>query len=86
MDNQTTADSADVITDNGGARKVLRGIRKFALEFLLPFLAIGPVLYGAETLAEMLGFHGTGAQFIRFIMLGVYGLIIFVVMKSANKR
>jgi len=61
-------------------------LRKFTLQFLLPLIAIGPLLIGAEKIAELLGFHGTDTQFIRMIMLGVYAVIFFTVVGSAKKR
>lgn len=58
---------------------------KFFVQFLLPVIALGPLLIGAEKGAEYLGFHGTNSQFLRMLMLGVYGLIFFT-MASRSRR
>jgi hypothetical protein len=69
-----------------GLGVVLGAFGKFTLQFVLPLLIIGPVMLGAEKIAELLGFHGTEAQFIRIIMLGVYALIIFKVVGSGKRQ
>ncbi|NQV99671.1 MAG: hypothetical protein HQ483_08230 [Rhodospirillales bacterium] len=65
---------------------IAAGLRKFMLQFLLPLIAVGPLLIGAEKAAELLGFHGTNTQFIRFLMLGVYGLILYTMMARGGKK
>jgi len=69
-----------------GSSKPFQAIYKFLLQFLLPLLALGPLMYGAENLAELLGFHGTGTQFIRMVMLGVYVLVVFTIFRSKTHQ
>ena len=64
----------------------LAALRKMVFQFFLPLIVIGPVLIGAEKLAELFGFHGTSAQFIRIIMMGVYALIIFTMVGSGQEK
>jgi len=59
-------------------------LRKFLFQFILPLVAIGPALIGAEKLAELLGFHGGNAQFMRIIMLAVYGVVILAVLRKGK--
>ncbi len=66
--------------------KLFQDIYKFLLQFLLPLLALGPLMYGAEKLAELFGFHGTGTQFIRMIMLGVYVLVAFAILRPKTSK
>jgi len=61
-------------------------LKKFFLQYFLPLIAVGPVLIGAEKLAEILGFHGSHAQFLRMVMLGVYALIIFTMAGRSRKK
>ena len=69
-----------------GSAKLLLPFYKFLLQFLLPLIALGPLMYGAEKLAELFGFHGNGTQFIRMIMLGVYALVAFAIFRSKTYR
>ena len=60
-----------------------RGARRLILTFVLPILLLGPVMYGAEEIAHLLGFHGSDAQFMRFLMLGVYALLFIRLAKRS---
>lgn len=66
--------------------KVFGILWKFLLHYFLPVIAVGPVLMGAEKLAELLGFHGSHAQFLRMVMLGVYALIVFTMAGRSRKK
>jgi len=89
MENESVTGQPTMVPDKQNTTflaTAFKALRKFTLQFFLPFMAIGPVLMGAEKLAELMGFHGSDAQFIRIIMMGVYALIIFTVIGSGKKK
>jgi len=89
MEHESTADPSAVGPQKSGGKflsNAFVALRKFTFQFFLPLIAIGPVLIGAEKLAELLGFHGSNTQFIRMIMLGVYAVIIFTMVGSGKKK
>jgi len=89
MENESVTDQSTMVPDKQNTTFLtgaFKALRKFTLQFFLPLIAIGPVLMGAEKLAEVMGFHGSNAQFIRIIMMGVYALIIFTVVGSGKKK
>ncbi len=63
-----------------------RGTGRLFLHFLLPLFLLGPVLYGAEKLAEHLRFHGSETQFLRMLSLGLYAIVIFAVMRPKGNK
>ena len=69
-----------------GSPKLFRAIYKFLFQFLMPLLALGPLMFGAEKMAELFGFHGNGTQFIRIVMLGVYVLVAFAMFRSKTNQ
>src|SRR3546814_21109509 len=69
-----------------GLARFWRGARRLILTFVLPILLLGPVMYGAEEIAHLLGFHGSAAQFMRFLMLGVPAPLFIRLARSAERR
>lgn len=63
---------------------VLALMRRLLLQFLLPVLAAGPVMFGAEKGVQALGFQVDDTQFVRMLALAFYGLIVLV-MASRRK-
>lgn len=63
-----------------------RATAKLFVQFLLPLLALGPLLYETEKLAELLGFHGDETQFLRMVALGVYALVTFTFVRFKTGR
>ncbi len=87
MEQRTVTDNSAIIPRKRGEKilsSAFGALRKFLFQFLLPLAAIGPALIGAEKLAELFGFHGGNAQFIRIIMLAVYVVIIFAVLRKGK--
>ena len=89
MENENVTSQSPMVPDKQNTTfltNAFRALRKFTFQFFLPLMTIGPVLMGAEKVAELMGFHGSDAQFIRIIMMGVYALIIFTVIGSGKKK